>query len=174
MNKIMVTILALRGYDKKKHVEAPEQGDLKTVSKDLKWQGTSQKWRTAVKHGEVWNDTWYDGKPYGGPNGACAMDTEADNYDGQLVPTEVHTGAISRPGDAHPAQRVRDTITGVVGAISRSDVTQSAQLVQYDGSYQTEGMVTPPADEAGHRAAVNAVLPLKDIHCPACSCSTKG
>ena len=47
--KIMATILALRGYDKKKHVEAWKQGELRTIPKDFKWQGTSQKWRTAVK-----------------------------------------------------------------------------------------------------------------------------
>ena len=53
--KIMKMIMAMRGLDKKKHLEAWERGELNVLPQKLKMQGSAQAWRRAVIKGEVWN-----------------------------------------------------------------------------------------------------------------------
>ena len=55
---IMKALLAMRGYDKKKHLEAYSQDVLKVPLGDLKLQGTLQKWRTTLGHSAVWNTSF--------------------------------------------------------------------------------------------------------------------
>ena len=52
----MKALLAMRGYDKKKHREAWEQGTLRIPQADFKMQAVSQRWRAAATEGDVWND----------------------------------------------------------------------------------------------------------------------
>ena len=54
--KVMLTLLAMRGLDKKKHREAWDQGCLKVLPASLKMQATSNRWQTTATGGEVWND----------------------------------------------------------------------------------------------------------------------
>jgi len=53
--KLMHTLLALRGYDKKKHLDAWKEGCLNLKPGELNLQGTAQKWRHTIPDGEVWN-----------------------------------------------------------------------------------------------------------------------
>ena len=55
---IMKALLAMRGCDKKKHMEAWSQGALWLTKGELKLQGTSQKWRTAAGRDEPWIDEY--------------------------------------------------------------------------------------------------------------------
>ena len=52
----MLISLALRGFNKKKHREAWEQGTLMIPQADFKMQAVPQRWRAAAAEGEVWND----------------------------------------------------------------------------------------------------------------------
>ena len=52
---IMKMLLAMRGLDKQKHIEAWKAGELKIVPHKLRMQGAAQTWRKAVVHGNVWN-----------------------------------------------------------------------------------------------------------------------
>ena len=50
----MQVLLALKGYDKKKHTEAWDEGSLKLKPGDLSLQGTAQRWcKALVRHREV-------------------------------------------------------------------------------------------------------------------------
>ena len=51
----MRTLLALRGGDSKRNVDAWEQGKLMAMQGSLKLQGVAQKWRCRVERSEVWN-----------------------------------------------------------------------------------------------------------------------
>ena len=53
--RVMRTLLVLRGIDKRKNIEAWEEGVLEAVPGGLKLQGVAQKWRSNVEHGEKWN-----------------------------------------------------------------------------------------------------------------------
>ena len=53
---ILQTTLAMRGLDKKKHIEAWKEGCLSIPPTDIKMQGVSSKWRAITISGEVWND----------------------------------------------------------------------------------------------------------------------
>lgn len=54
--KVMRTLLAMRGIDKKKNTEAWDEGVLEVAQGSLKLQGVAQKWRSKVIHGERWNE----------------------------------------------------------------------------------------------------------------------
>jgi hypothetical protein len=54
--KVMKMILAMRGLDKKKHLDAWERGALTVLPQKMKMQGAAQAWRRAIVKGEVWND----------------------------------------------------------------------------------------------------------------------
>ena len=51
---IMRTLLALRGADSKRNIDAWEQGKLTVMQGSLKLQGVAQKWRSRVEQSEVW------------------------------------------------------------------------------------------------------------------------
>lgn len=52
---IVSAVLSMRGADKKKHKETPENGELMRAIKRLPMQGTVQMWRTACGQEEKWN-----------------------------------------------------------------------------------------------------------------------
>ena len=52
----MLTLLAMKGHDKKKHRDALQQGCLNIAPNNLKMQAVSTRWRTAAAGGAVWND----------------------------------------------------------------------------------------------------------------------
>ena len=54
--------MALRGIDRKKNLEAWEEGVLEVVPGSLKLQGVSQTWRSRIGNGDVWNLDDVDGK----------------------------------------------------------------------------------------------------------------
>ena len=56
VEKIMFSILAMKGCDKKKHTEAFRDGELKALIGNIKVQGTSMNWRKAVPQGTRWNE----------------------------------------------------------------------------------------------------------------------
>ena len=53
--RVMRTLLVLRGIDKVKNMEAWEEGGLEVTPGSIKLQGVAQKWRSKVEQGERWN-----------------------------------------------------------------------------------------------------------------------
>ena len=54
--KIMRMLMAMRGLDKKKHIDLWRKGDLKVLPQKLKMQGAAQAWRKVIIKGDVWNE----------------------------------------------------------------------------------------------------------------------
>ena len=50
--KIMKMIMAIRGLDKKKHLDEWQESNLKVLPHKMKLQGSAQAWRRAVLKGE--------------------------------------------------------------------------------------------------------------------------
>ena len=152
----MKALLAMRGYDKKKHLEAYSQDCLKVPLGDLKLQGTLQKWRQAIGQGSIWNTSFNS-------MGLHAMGNFNPYPDG----ISIKPGAPVNPG--LKSEDEQDDKTGVP--------VNPGQLVSIsrDASGGIDHPPSPPlpltdanTDGVQVKANIHATLQLKDVICPKC------
>ena len=138
----MHALLALRGYDEKKHVDAWREGVLHLKPGELKLQGTAQKWRRSIKEGEVWNAQLV-APCFSAPSGGmdCGTGTPADGEVDGL--SQICGSPKLAPESRHCPHS--DTERGMRGSNNECDHTDSSEM-----SLQCDRICSPDEVSEAH------------------------
>ena len=152
---IMRALLSMRGYDKKKHLEAWEHGTLKVPLGDLKTQGTSHKWRTVIGCSMMWNIAMVSNKSAITIRPSTSL-PDVQSSPGLGVPVHIEGDADEEQDDG-----------------SRVPVHLGQQLVELPPSPPIPLADWEPDNEQD-KANIHTTMQLKDVICPTCGKGLKG